>query len=295
MKREAHPESPEFKTPSRWPGPILSFFVPGFGLIRAGNIRRGIAWLIGIELLGVAIGLVFSVESIPIVFGWVAIAIGLLIQIWMLCDSFRPGRMTPGGWGVYLVFLVVIVFLPHPSMLVMRAFKVPSISMEPTLMGFPETGSADQVVMSRLSYLFSKPQRGDLVVFTATARQGVRAQSDKGEVYWVKRIVGLPGERIEIREGSIYANGKKLGSDEGVPPVEYVSIRYSNGSAKREGGAYLVGENEYFMMGDNSPHSADSRLWGGLPRSNIKGKVTKIFYPFSRMGKPAYPMPERME
>lgn len=75
---------------------------------------------------------------------------------------------------------------------------------------------------------------------------------------------------------------------DGVPPIKYTEFPDSSSSAKKEGNAFIVGNDEYFVLGDNTSHSFDSRFWGCVPASNIYGKPTKIYYPFSRMGKPEY-------
>jgi signal peptidase I len=94
---------------------------------------------------------------------------------------------------------------------------------------------------------------------------------------FVKRVAGLPGEKIEIRDGHLFANGRQLSEQDGIPAVPYVA---------HPAASYIVPEGAYFMLGDNSRNSFDSRYWGSVPRANIQGRVARIYFPFSRAGVP---------
>ena len=102
-------------------------------------------------------------------------------------------------------------------------------------------------------------------------------------MFFVKRLVGLPGERIEIRGGRLFADGRLLDESAGIPPIVYTSPRMSSVSSET---SYAVPEDGFFFLGDNSAHSFDSRYWGSVPRKNIYGKVSRIYYPLSRIGVP---------
>jgi len=276
------------------PGVLMSLVVPGIGRFRSGHYLRGIFWFI---VTGVAcFGSLFAIahESVPLIAGVLLLPVALGVYVWMLIDCGRPGR-TP-AW-IWLVFSLVVggfiaaLFLIGPrSLTIARPFKIPTGGMEPTLMGYHEGGlPPDQVIVNRASYLFKDPQRGDVVVFETSDIPGIMQPGDGPKMYYVQRLVGLPGERIEIKEGSVFADGRKLGIEDGMP----AEIRYSNlnshyGGPNRGGnfsnGGYIVGDGEYFMLGDNSQNSADSRLWGNVPRAAVYGKVTKIYLPLSRRG-----------
>lgn len=281
----------QMKTGSSWPGVLASFFVPGFGLLRAGMARRGVMWFLGIQLCTVLAVFSLVIEVIPIQFAFVVLAVAVVVQFWMWRDSFRPGRMTWRLWVGFFVVLAAMILLPMPAHLVGRGFKIPTSSMQPTLMGINEREGSDLVIVNRLSYLFSKPKRGDLLVFSTSSIRAISNTYREGleEIYYIKRVIGLPGERIEIKKGSIFADGLKLGVKDGVPPIKYVSWPKSPSSAKRDGEFFIVGEDEFFVLGDNTENSFDSRSWGGVPASNVYGKVTKIYYPLSRIGKPHFP------
>ncbi len=130
-------------------------------------------------------------------------------------------------------------------------FYVRGSSMEPTL------HNGQYLVVSKISYLFNEPQRGDIVVFVSL--------NGTGEDY-IKRVIGLPGERVEVRDGAVWINGYRL--DE---PYLNSGIPYT--------GVWKLGPDEYFVLGDNRANSSDSHTWGPLPRKNIIGKAWLCYWP----------------
>ncbi|RME39520.1 MAG: signal peptidase I [Thermoflexia bacterium] len=130
-------------------------------------------------------------------------------------------------------------------------FYVRGSSMEPSL------HNGQYLIVSKISYLFGEPQRGDIVVFVSP---------NNGKEDYVKRIIGLPGERVEIRDGAVWINGYRL-------EEPYLS------SATPYTGAWVLGPDEYFVLGDNRPNSSDSHTWGPLPRKNIIGKAWLCYWP----------------
>lgn len=133
---------------------------------------------------------------------------------------------------------------------------VPTGSMKNTIM------PNDRIVAFRLSYLFSEPQRGDIIVFRAP---------DNEEVLYVKRIIGLPGETINIVDGKVYVN------DSTEPLEDSYILEKMEGSF----GPYTVPEDSYFMLGDNRNDSQDSRYWQNtfVKKDKILGKAIFKYYP----------------
>ncbi len=135
---------------------------------------------------------------------------------------------------------------------------VPTGSMEPTIM------PGDRLVGSKLSYRFNEPERGDVITFP---------DPDGSGAYLVKRIVGLPGETVNIVNGKVYIG------DSHVPLTE----NYVNPKEEPTGdfGPYTVPEDCYFVMGDNRNHSYDSRYWSVhfVERDNITSKITFRYHP----------------
>ncbi len=147
-----------------------------------------------------------------------------------------------------LVFVIAVALATFINKVVIFKVVVPSGSMEKTIM------IGDRVFTYRLSYLFSDPKRGDIIVFPFP---------DDESVDYIKRIIGLPGDTIEGRDdGYVYINGEKLEEDYVTGPVTSF-------------GPYEVPEDSYFMMGDNRGISEDSRYWDDkfVKRSKIIGKA----------------------
>lgn len=159
-----------------------------------------------------------------------------------------------------LIGLLIVVLLRS---FVFGLFYVPSGSMLPTLQ------INDHVVVTKFTYQFSAPKRGDIVVFDYPV-----ALAETGEkVKYVKRLIGLPGEKIEIKEGKLFVNDNLI--DE-----PYLA----SDSDMSDFSPTLLGEKEYFMMGDNRNHSNDSRYWGTVDEALLVGKVQFIYWPLNRIG-----------
>ncbi|MDQ8196421.1 signal peptidase I [Coraliomargarita sp. SDUM461004] len=272
----------------RWPGIVLSLFVPGFGLARAGMPKRAVLWFFGLPIASLATGIILALKEIPFPIAIVAFAASIILYIAMLCDSFRAGKMKKQLWFLYFGIFILLFLLPTPVSMVLRTFTIPTGSMAPTLMGADSTSGSDYVIANRLSYCFSPPQRGDLIVFATSDISGLKEfqTNDQGEVFYVMRLIGLPGETISIAENKVFADGVQLSEEDGIPTtISYVTAsEISSLGAKKESN-FQVGLNEYFVLGDNSRNSLDSRFWGGVPESSVFGKVTTIYYPFNRAGR----------
>jgi signal peptidase I len=161
---------------------------------------------------------------------------------------------------------------------VVNPYRIPSSSMEPTLhCAEPGPGCraslSDRVLANRFIYHFTDPGRGDVVVFT-TPPAASRCEFGLGGGTFVKRIVGLPGDRVRGQDGFVYVNGERL--EESYLDGE---TRDRADFAERE-----IPEGEYFMMGDNRGQSCDSRVWGPVPRENIIGEVFAVYWPPQRIG-----------
>lgn len=159
-------------------------------------------------------------------------------------------------WEILEVVIVagVTVFLIRTF--VAQPFLVSGASMEPTFSG------GNYLLIDEVTYRFNEPQRGDVVVF--------RYPGDN-KTFYIKRIVGLPGERVVVSSGQVAVGGKTL--DE-----PYLEKNISTlGNVDR-----MLAADEYFVLGDNRYYSFDSRQWGILPKQNIIGLVRVRLFPLNR-------------
>ncbi len=180
----------------RWPGVLLSIFVPGFGLYRAGCVGHAVAWFVALLLMNLLVGFAFALESIPVLASYGVLAVNGIAFVWMLCASFQEGRMTPGKTILFAGLLAALLLLPRPGRWVAHIFKIPTGSMEPTLRGPVRDrnnalSAADHIAVSRIAYLFNPVQRGDIVAFKTRGIEGIPQDQ-----FYIKRVVGLPGETI---------------------------------------------------------------------------------------------------
>lgn len=147
--------------------------------------------------------------------------------------------------------LVLSVVLFVSINLISARIRVDGASMEPTLV------SGEYVIVSRISYRLGNPHRGDIIVF--------HFPRDPKEEY-IKRLIGLPGDEVEVRNGSVYVNGQPL--DEGYLKVK---MDYS--------GAWRVPADQLFVLGDNRNNSSDSHDWGTVPMDYVVGKAILVYWP----------------
>ena len=163
--------------------------------------------------------------------------------------------VLPVVLGLILVFVIRHFFIGF--------YEVPSQSMVPTIQ------VNDHFVVTKWSYWNEKPQKGDIIVFKfpVVAEQGHKAPD------FVKRVIGTPGDRIRIENAVLYVNDVAQKEEYIAPDLPMANFP-----------EYAVGENEYFVMGDNRNHSNDSRFWGTVPESLIVGKARFIYWPISRWG-----------
>jgi signal peptidase I len=158
-----------------------------------------------------------------------------------------------------------------------KPYRIPSASMEPTLhCARPATGClarvSDRVIANRLAYRFRQPRRGEIVVFKTPA-SAERACGPGG--VFVKRIIGLPGERVSMSNGHVAINDRRLDESDYIAGPEQAGV---------QSGAWRVPRESYFMLGDNRTASCDSRSWGAVRRANLIGPVVATYWPPRRIG-----------
>ena len=171
--------------------------------------------------------------------------------------------------------LVALILALVIRTFIVQAFKIPTGSMQPTLM------VGDAILVNKFLYgakvpfthwklpIVREPARGDVIVF-------IYPQDPKKD--FIKRMVGLPGETVEIRNGSIYVNDQPV-----VGPQFNGRYYYNRGEFGDAGVKITVPPKSYFVLGDNSNSSQDSRYWGFVPQENIRGKAMVIYWPLTRL------------
>lgn len=184
-------------------------------------------------------------------------------------------------FGITLVVVLLFVnLIAHPVNVVGR-------SMVPTLQ------DGEYGFTSLISARMSAPARGDVVVITMEADENGDGQTE--ESHWVKRVIGLPGDTVESRNDVIYVNGEPLDESsyiqEDYKNAMIEQFGYFNKTADAQGnlsdfGPVTLGEDEYWVMGDNRPYSKDSRSLdvGPVTRDKIYGKGILVLFPFGKMG-----------
>lgn len=163
-----------------------------------------------------------------------------------------------------LIIAVVIVFLVIRPFVV-QAFYIPSQSMIPTLR------ENDRILVNKMSYRLRSPGRHEVVVFRAPP-EACEGEPDGEEKDFVKRVIGLPGDTVEIHRGTIYVNGKPEQEPYVLEPPYY------------DMPPRIIPEGKLFVLGDNRNHSNDSHRWGELDRDRVIGQAVYIFWPPSRAG-----------
>lgn len=160
-----------------------------------------------------------------------------------------------------LAFLIVVVVIPI-RVFVISPFVVDGASMHPTF------ENLDYLIVDEMMYNFESPARGDVIVFR---------YPENPSLFYIKRIIGLPGETVSIDHGVVTITG-----------IDKKSVVLSEPYIVDEDATYtkdtMLGADEYFVMGDNRPNSSDSRVWGTLPRKNIVGRVDLRLIPISKFG-----------
>ena len=146
--------------------------------------------------------------------------------------------------------------------IIVQTFGIPTGSMIPTL------NIGNHLMVNKFIYYFRKPERGDVMVFVYP----VNPKKD-----FIKRLVGLPGETIQIKDGSVFINGEELRAP------QTIAERYYYNEGMYGEGLIKIPDNTYFVMGDNTKNSKDSRFWGFVPKKNLLGKAFFVYWPLTRM------------
>jgi signal peptidase I len=264
-----------------------TLLLPGLGHVIAGERPRGLRWFVACCILWAAGLSTFILHGLaPALI--ILLPLSAIVQLACLIDAYRTGhrssRAMLGGPGRrYLVAaaLLLLMLFANPQLAVAllarrylaETFVQPTAGMSPTIV------ARDRFLCHKLL----EPRRWDVVVFLAPDISGGRQK-------FVQRLVGLPGEQVEIIDGQVHINGKPIpapggiGAYVGVPPRGLGGLGH-NGLT---GSPITLGPDDYYFLGDNSPISGDSRYWrngtpghqpGTVGRADIIGRATWIYWP----------------
>lgn len=160
---------------------------------------------------------------------------------------------------VFAISIFLFIYL-----LVLQPHKIKGASMEPN---YPD---GEFLLTDKVTYKFNEPERGDVIVFKAPPTY---------EDEFIKRIIGLPGDRVSIESGKVHINGKTL--NELYLDAQLIT---SGGSFLSEGEKIMVPKDQFLVLGDNRPYSSDSRAWGFVSKDKITGRAWFIYWPPPNVG-----------
>ena len=283
------------KNRSPWVAGFLALLAPGLGQFYNGDFRRALR----VPLAIFAALLVYY--SHLLIWGgvWVMALVYLsmvLSWLWGVQDSARSARASTGprrawyqlaGYFFGFQFAILVFAVIVKGIAPVETFSIPADSMAPAL------ASGDYVVVDRWAYRLGKPQAGEIAIF--------RYPRDE-YINYVKRVVGVPGDRVEMRAGALLVNGKS--TEVGAAPEagrssllqqaeerdlfttfteelnghRYDVFRVRKGALPGDVEPTLLPEDRYYVLGDHRDRSSDSRAWGYVKLSNFVGKTRFIYY-----------------
>lgn len=263
---------------------FLQFLTPGLGHLYNGQIRKAIVIFL-ISLFGGVFLFPASISTFNglILFLAVGLAFVLYIMIDALYSSIKLKRIkirAYNKWYIYLIIIIVNAIIGnfYPVIESYQAFKIPAGSMKPTLL------IGDHIIVDKQAYSNEKPLRGDVVVF--------QWPKDESKAY-IKRIVGIEGDKVQIVKGALYINDeivktRSLGkfSDDSILQADvYEEIIGENRHSildqiknSEDFGPVTVPEHSIFVLGDNRDNSMDSRYWGFVSLNKIIGKPLYVYW-----------------
>lgn len=220
-----------------------------------------------------------------------------------MTNRFKTWRYWREEWVKPLAVAIILAMLIR--IFIVQPFKIPSTSMLPTLKIGDKIFVNKFLYGAKIPFINKKlpkirdPKAGDIIVFVSATDGEYPGPSknykrlmgpvffDKinrrlvwyAKRYIVKRLIGTPGDKVEIRKGDVYINGKVLDDPLVVRAIDYLNA----GDYGQAGKPVTVPSDSYFALGDNSPNSVDSRFWGFVPKKNVTGKAIFIWWPLNRI------------
>lgn len=265
---------------------LLTLCVTGLGHLYAGRPRAALGFAVAGHLYGVAfIILALSRPSArELLF---AVVIGVLLVLTAIVHSSLAAKRATqpyelrwyNRWWIYVLVLLFAWFVWGPGLLalmrhsVLRAYRIPSPAMEPSIL------VGDRLFADFRPAARRMPQRNDVVILESVEQAGVTV---------IKRVIGVPGDTLLTRDGQLYRNGQTvaepwiqpLTSADSFPLEETRLPSGTRRPTRLNWGPVVVAAGQLFVMGDNRPDSYDSRLWGTLPADHVLGRPLSLYFSF---------------
>jgi signal peptidase I len=253
---------------------LATFGAWGLGQLYNGKpIKAAVAYASGLAYVAFAI---FAPLSSSLSWLLAAVFLQLMLIVIFIIDAVRDARNSKefvlrryNRWWIYLGIILIQVLLVYPLVEIpvhssIKSFHFPTGSMEPTIK------IGDRFIANMKAYNKTSPARGDLAVFK---------YPENNSVLYVKRVIGLPGEKIEMVKQTVFVNDQPLKE----PYAQYIEPEIMEDHY----GPFFLPKDKYFMLGDNRDNSHDSRFWGYVDRSEFVGQVRYLYWAEnkSRIGK----------
>ena len=262
-----------------WIAGLLTFFTIGLGHLYSGKAKKGIIlYFLGQgTMLAIFLPLIWLSPNILVFL--LAVVCGLGFLIFCILDAIRVSRRNKltyelrkyNRWYVYVLVLAVNLCFIQPAVEsaiksdIVQAYRIPSGAMKPTLQ------IGDHILADKYIYKKTEPKRGDIVIFPFPA--------DPSKDF-IKRVVAVDGETIEIIDKQISINGEII---EEPFVIHTDSNIFRDKKRPRDNfGPAKVPDDSLFVMGDNRDHSYDSRFWGFVKKASVKGKAASIYWSWDK-------------
>ena len=262
-----------------WLAGLFTFFTIGLGHIYTGQAKKGILlFFIGQgALLAGALPLIYYFPTVTIFIS--TLLIGFAFFIYCILDAVKVSKRYRfeytlkkyNKWYIYVGCWILAAFIIQPivsssiKLFIIQAYKIPSGAMKPTL----QVG--DHIIADKFTYRNSEPKRGDIAIFPFP--------EDPSKDF-IKRIVGMGGDTLEIRNKQVFINGEPYQERYKVDNDSYIFPK--NVQPRDNYGPIKIPEDSLFVMGDNRDASYDSRFWGLVKKSSVKGKAKSIYWSWDK-------------
>ena len=248
-RKNNNQESEQQNNKNPWFAVFLSILNPSFGFFYTSK------WILGITIF---------ILSIRPMINFAFIFITPFLLYYLYTSTVKTKKEIRSIILIAILYFLVTIssslMIFSLNAFIIENLYIPASSMEPTLQ------INDQLIVNKLQYRFNEPSRGDIIIFNATEnlkKEGVNEA-------FIKRIIGIPGDTIEIKNNQVYLNEQPLNETYIKEAINYDYDKVT------------IPANNYFVLGDNRNNSYDSVHWGFVPRGNIIGKATKIYFPLDR-------------